>query len=261
MQIDWLTVAAQIVNFLILVLLLRWVLYKPLSRALAARAEAVSQRVTEAETARAEAEAAAAAHYEAALALEEERADRLERAEQEAAAKRAELVEEAKSELAARRAAWQAQLEDEKSAFLDRLRHRAGDGFVHMARNILAEMADQDLVERMALTFAHRLSGLGEADRARLRAAAETGKQPEILSSLPLSERTRSTVTAAVGDLLGRSVEPVFLEEADLSCGLVLRLDSQRVGWTIAEHLDRFAAEVEQLLDAGGGRSGGKGEV
>jgi len=256
-QIDWITVAAQIVNFLVLVLLLRWVLYKPLSRALAAREQAVSQRVREAETAQAEAEAAAATHYEAVLALEQERNARLERAEQEAAEKRAELVEEAKSDLAARRAAWQAQLADEKAAFLDRLRHRAGEGFVRMARNILDEMADQDLTDRMAQTFARRLAGLGAGDRARLRAAAQGGKRPDILSSLPLSEAARSAVTAAVADLLGEAVEPVFTEDADLSCGLVLRLDSQRVGWTIAEHLDRFAEEVEQVLDAGDAKGDG----
>ena len=257
MQIDWITVAAQIVNFLLLVLLLRWALYRPLTRALAARAEAVTQRVREAETARAEAEAAATAHYEATLALEQEREARLERAEQEAEAKRGKLVEEAKAELAARRAAWQAQLQDEKEAFLDRLRHRAGEGFVRMARNILAEMADQDLTDRMAQTFASRLGGLGAEDRARLREAARGGKQPEILSSLPLTEAARGAVTAAVGDLLGERVAPVFAEEADLSCGLVLRLDSQRVGWTIAEHLDRFAEEVEQLLDASGAKGDG----
>ncbi|TDK48735.1 hypothetical protein [Antarcticimicrobium luteum] len=257
MQIDWLTVAAQIVNFLALVLLLRWALYRPLARALAARAEAVRQRLDEAEAARAGAEAAAIAHTEAVLALEQSREVRLERAEQEAEAKRAELVEAAKAELAARRAAWQAQLEDERAAFLDRLRLRAGAGFVRMARNILAEMADQDLVDRMAQTFAGRLAGLEAADRARLRAAADAGKRPEILSSLPLSDAARRKVAAAVGGLLGGPAEPVFAEDADLSCGLVLRLGSQRVGWTIAEHLDRFAQDVEQLLDASGGKGDG----
>ncbi len=249
MQIDWLTVAAQIVNFLLLVLLLRWALYRPLRRALTARQEAVTERLRQAETARAKAEEAAAAHTDALRTLEQERAARLQSAEQEGEAKRAELIAAAKDELAARRAAWQAQLVDEKADFLDRLRHRAGESFVGMARSILAEMADQDLVDRMAMTFAHRLSGLGTEDRALLHVAASAGNRPEILSSLPLSDAARGQITAAVGALLGAAAEPVFSADGDLACGVVLKLGSQRVGWTIAEHLDRFAQEVAQQLD------------
>ncbi|GAA6199284.1 hypothetical protein [Aquicoccus sp. SU-CL01552] len=249
MQIDWLTVSAQIVNFLVLVLLLRWALYRPLARALQARQEAVAQRLTEAEQARAKAEAAAEEHRAAIHALEQARHDRLLAAEAEAEVRRSALVDAAKAEVTAQRTAWQAQIAEEKSAFLDRLRHRAGDSFVIMARNILSEMADQDLVDRMARTFAARLGGLAQADRDRLRQAFDAGKPPEIHASLPLSEAARGTVAAALGDLLGKPVTPVFAEDPDLPCGLVLRLGAQHVGWTISDHLDRFAQEVSTLLD------------
>lgn len=260
MQIDWITVAAQIVNFLILVWLLRWVLYRPLSRALKARQEAVTERLEEAEAARTEAEAAATAHYEATLALEQAREERLERAEREAEEKRAELIEEAKAEIAARRSAWQTQLEDEKAAFLDRLRRRAGESFVKMARRILDEMADQDLVDRMAGTFADRLAALDDEDRARLRAAVAAGNRPEIRASLPLSAEARGKVEAAVGRLLDGAGEIEVAEDPGLSCGIVLTVGSQHVGWTIAEHLDGFAQEVGRLLDAGDDPSSGESE-
>ena len=73
-----------------------------------------------------------------------------------AAGLRAEMTEKARGELAKRRAAWQAQLEDEKAAFLDRLRRRAGEAFLTLARRALADMADEDLVNRIAHVFASR---------------------------------------------------------------------------------------------------------
>lgn len=252
MQIDWLTVSAQIVNFVVLVLLLRWVLYRPLARALKARQEAVTQQLTEAREARARAEAAAEEHRAAIHALEQARHDRLQRAEDEAEARRSALIDAARDEVSAQRATWRAQLNDEKAAFLDRLRHRAGESFVIMARTILSEMADQDLIDRMAQTFASRLSGLSGEGRDRMRQAADRGTAPEILSSLPLTPTARNTMAEAVGDLLGKPVTPVFAEDADLSCGVVLRLGAQHVGWTVAEHLDRFSEEVSALLDAAG---------
>ncbi|MFC2968252.1 F0F1 ATP synthase subunit B family protein [Acidimangrovimonas pyrenivorans] len=251
MQVDWLTVTAQIANFLVLIWLLRWALYRPLARALRAREVAVAQRLEAAEAARAEAEAAAETHRAATRALEQEREDRLERAEQEAEATKAALLDAAKQEISARRAAWQEQLADEKAAFLDRLRRRAAASFVATLRHILDEMADQELVEGMARTFARRLAALEPAQQARLRAAADDGDRPTILASLPLSERARELVGEAVVGLLDRPAEPGFEADPGLGCGLVLRLGSQHVGWTIAEHLDGFEKEVAQMLEAG----------
>ena len=51
MQIDWLTVAAQIVNFLVLVWLLQRFLYRPITEAMARREERIESRLSEAKNA------------------------------------------------------------------------------------------------------------------------------------------------------------------------------------------------------------------
>jgi F-type H+-transporting ATPase subunit b len=78
-QIDWVTIVAQIVNFLILVWLLHRVLYRPLSRAIEARGIEVNRRLAEAEEARRAAAAAEEAHQSAIRALEGEREARCRR--------------------------------------------------------------------------------------------------------------------------------------------------------------------------------------
>ncbi len=49
MAIDWITVSAQIVNFLILVWLLKHFLYQPIIRAMDRREQRVSERLNEAQ--------------------------------------------------------------------------------------------------------------------------------------------------------------------------------------------------------------------
>ena len=187
MQIDWVTVAAQIVNFLVLVWLLQRVLYRPLTRALKAREEEVNRSLREAEAARETAEVEAEAHRDALRALEDTRHARLAAVAEEAEALRAEMTETARGELAERRTAWQAQLEHEKAAFLDRLRRRAGEAFVTLARRALADMADEDLVDRIARVFAQpplRAPPRGaEASEIRRRARREAGG-PGFVSAL-----------------------------------------------------------------------------
>jgi len=248
-QIDWVTVSAQIVNFLVLIWLLQRVLYRPLARALKAREEEVGRSLREAEAARAEADTEAQAHREALQQMEQARDARLEAVEEEAEILKAEMTVKVRDELAVRRAAWQAQLEDEKAAFLDRLRRRAGEAFVTLARRALSEMADEDLVDRIARVFARRLSTIGSDEQQHLKAAAGHGETPVVLSSFPLSHEARTLAAEAVARVLQKVIDIDFREEAELECGIVLTIGSRHVGWTLGEHLDALEADVAALLE------------
>ena len=57
MTIDWLTVGAQVLNFLVLVYLLKRFLYGPVVRAMARREEAIAERQREAQQRKEDAEA------------------------------------------------------------------------------------------------------------------------------------------------------------------------------------------------------------
>jgi F-type H+-transporting ATPase subunit b len=248
-QIDWVTVAAQIVNFLVLVWLLQRVLYRPLTRALKAREEEVNRSLREAESARKTAETEAEAHRHALKVLENERHSHLKAVEEEVEALRVEMTREAHGELAQRRAGWQAQLEEEKAAFLDRLRRRAGEAFITLARRTLAEMADEDLVDRIAHVFARRISALDRDEKKHLRSAAGREEVLSIRSSFPLLPAARTLVAEAVGGVLEREVKIDYREEPGLECGIVLAIGSRHVGWTLGEHLDALEADVGRLLD------------
>lgn len=252
MQIDWVTIVAQIVNFLILVWLLHRVLYRPLSRAIEARGIEVNRRLAEAEEARRAAAAAEEAHQSAIRALEAEREATLQAARDDAGRLRHEMTQKAHAELTERREAWQQQLDEEKAAFLDRLRRRAGEAFVTLARRVLAEMADRDLVDQIAGVFARRLGAMDVTERERLRQALGSDGAPEILSSLPLSQKARDQVAEAVARVLGDGKPDLrFRHDAGIDCGIVLVLGSRHVGWTIGEHLDALEEEVAQLLQPG----------
>jgi F-type H+-transporting ATPase subunit b len=249
-QIDWVTVAAQIVNFLVLVWLLQRVLYRPLTRALKAREDEVSRSLREAESAKETARTEAEAHRHALRELEDSRSARLAAVEEEAARLHAEMTKKARGELAQRRAAWQAQLEDEKAAFLNRLRRRAGEAFVTLARRALADMADEDLVDRIARVFARRLSALDPEEQKHLKSAARREEAPLILSSFPLSPEAQALIAEAVGHAVERHVDIEFRDEPGLECGVVLAIGSRHVGWTLGEHLDALEDDVARLLDA-----------
>jgi F-type H+-transporting ATPase subunit b len=118
-QIDWLTVAAQIVNFLVLVWLLQRFLYRPITSAMRRREERIESRLAEAREARetAEAEERRLEEKEADL---DARADAiLASAREEAEELRERLERELREEMEEKRAAWRRHLAEERDALAE----------------------------------------------------------------------------------------------------------------------------------------------
>jgi len=246
MQIDWLTVTAQIINFLVLVWLLQHFLYGPITRAMAAREERIENRVAEAEQAKADAAAEADRLQARQRELDEARADELDKAKQKAEQTRKALERDARREVDDKRAAWLAQLEEERRSFLDELRRRASDAFYKLARRALVDLADADLEERIAQGFVDQLKDLDDDARAQLAAAGTA----TVKSRFELSAGAKRKLTKAIHDRLGEELAVDYAADETVSGGIVLHAGSRRVAWTLESWLDGLEAAVNERLDA-----------
>lgn len=132
MSVDWITVLAQIANFLVLVWLLKRFLYRPILDGIDAREAEIARRMQEAHLAQDKAEAAERAHLEQVQRLTAEQADTRKAAQQAAEKQRDEMVAQAQAQMAQARADWQAHLGAEAQAYTAKLQ-RAGGGGVALA--------------------------------------------------------------------------------------------------------------------------------
>jgi len=257
MQIDWVTVLAQILNFLVLVWLLNKVLYRPVTRALADRAALVQHQLDEAEEKRAEAEAQSARLAAERAEIEARRTEMTEAMKAEVEEERKERLADLRDSIEHRRAEWQRQLEEEQAAFLARLRARAATSFAGLLRKALSDLADAELEERIAAVFLSRLEAISAETRGRLReSAARADAPPRIRSAFALSDALQRRLAGAVADVLDGAREPVFETDSELACGLVLEVGSQRLAWTIESYLDRLEAELSASAVAEAGAHG-----
>ncbi len=83
MQIDYFTIVAQIINFLVLVFLLRHFLYRPVIKAMDEREQKMVSRLKDAEQKREEAEAEAESFRQMKQELEDKRQEMLTKAAEE----------------------------------------------------------------------------------------------------------------------------------------------------------------------------------
>ena len=98
MLIDWFTVIAQVVNFLILVWLLKRFLYKPILNAIDAREKKVADELANADAKEAEAQKEKEGFKRKNEEFDQQRATLLNKAKDEAKAERQRLLDEVRKE-------------------------------------------------------------------------------------------------------------------------------------------------------------------
>ena len=245
MTIDWITVSAQILNFLVLVWLLKHFLYQPVIRAMDEREQRVTQRLSEARKREQDAAAQGEQFRQQQAELSQNREQTLKEVQQEAIGIKQNLINEARTEVDKIRQAWQQQAELERQTFLETLRHKTTNTVVDIARKALGELANVELETQLLTTFIANLNELPEADRKRISAA---GEPVEIVSSFPLNETQRDQLRAAITAQFSTHSEPKFKVSPELGFGLQLNAAEQRIGWNLSNYLDDLGQDFSTLL-------------
>lgn len=254
MQIDWLTVAAQAVNFLILVWLLKHFLYGPVTRAMDKREAGIAERLRQAEQSRAAAEAEAATYLRQQEQLERERETLLAKAREEAQTERRTLQEQARRDVDALKADWLAQLAREQHIFARDFRLAAGEHVYRVARQALRDLADASLEQHMAKAFATELDGLDADTRATLaRHCRDNGNRVEIRSRFALPAASRRRLADTVKATIAQAADIGFVTDSNLAAGIELATGGEHVRWGIGQYLDELEATAARQLSAAAG--------
>jgi F-type H+-transporting ATPase subunit b len=251
MFIDWITVAAQIANFLVLIWLLKRFLYRPILDGIDRREADIAARIEHAEAARTQAEAAEVEHRAALAVLDSEKADILEAARAEAATEKTALRRDIDAALESEQAHWRQQIENERAAYLAKLRAAGAQAIFSLTAKALKDLADAGLEDQIAGQLESRLSTLGPD----LQQVAQTAGGAVAISSFPLSEARRDSLRQAFSQAVN-GAELTFRTDPQGSLGLTVRMGGLRLGWTVESYLDDLDVAINARLDASETASG-----
>lgn len=256
MAIDAFTLVAQVVNFLVLLFLLRAFLFRPVQRVMAERERRIAEEHAAAERARSEAETEAQALRDERESLVARRRERVAELERELERTRLERLDAVRAEAEAARASWRTDLERSRRDTANELRRLAPSLLADALRRSWRALADEDLEARAVTTFARHLAGLDDATRAALGAAAAVGPLAVATAFEPTREQ-REALTSALTGVLGVAAEVAFERDPELVAGVALRVGDLRVGWSVDDHVSGLsrawtAATAPDALGAGG---------
>lgn len=250
MQIDALTVVAQIINFLILLWLLKRLLYGRIVDAMNRREQSIRESIESAsqreELARQEAERYQQLHE----SLEATRQETLERARREADQIRLQLREQARDEVGEQRQRWLDELAQEREQLLGELRRRIALEVAHGISRALHALANETLEKAMVDTLLARLNALDDTERARIAHELGSGAIRVVTQGeLPAALRTR--IETQIQRVFGeREVE--FNHADDAGFGVEIVAAGRRIGWSIEDYLTDLERDLERAMRPGG---------
>ena len=250
MLIDWFTVGAQALNFLILVWLMRRFLYKPILKAIDAREKKIAAELADADAKRAEAKKDRDEFQGKNEEFDQQRAALFAKATDEAKAERQRLLDEARQAADALSAKRSEALATEAKNLHEAVARRTQEEVFSIARKTLADLATTSLEERMGEAFTRRLRELEGKAKETLGAALKTASGPAVVrSAFNLPGEERAKIQNAINETFSADVQLRFETAPDLIGGIELNTNGQKVAWSIADYLTSLEKGVGELLE------------
>ena len=249
MLIDWFTVGAQVVNFLILVWLLKHFLYRPILDAIDAREKRIAKELADADAKRAEAKQERDTFQSKNEAFEQQRAALLKRAAEEVKAERQRLLDDARQAAESLSAKRQETLRNDAHHLNRAISRRAQQEVFAIARKALTDLAGTSLEERIGEVFIRRLREMDDQTKAGLAVALKAASDPALVRSafdLPLAQRT--AIQQTLNETFSAEIHVRFETAPDLISGIELTTNGQKVAWSIADYLASLEKGVDELL-------------
>ena len=253
MQIDWFTLIAQIINFLILLVLLKYVLFDRIVKAMDKRQERISSQIQKAEEKEQQAQETLDEYESKKQNLEKERRDILNKAKKEVNEQRQEWKNQAREDVDKQRQGWLDALQNQRQEFATTLRRESGTQVYEIARKVLADMADQSLEAQLAQMFEQRLEALETDDIKALDEAVQNTDDPILIqTTFQLEKDLQSHLQDTINEILENKAEITFETTDRLVAGIELNVGDQKIDWSIDQYLDSLETMFNDLLEEQG---------
>jgi len=249
MIIDWFTIGAQAVNFLILVWLMKRFLYKPILNAIDVREKKIASELADANTKKADSQKQSDEFDKKNKEFDEQRAALLTKATEDANAERKRLLDEARKAAADLSAKQQDSLRNEANALHEAIGKKTEQEVFAIARKTLSDLAGASLEERMREIFIVRLKEMDSKARDDLGKALKTASAPALVrSTVDMPENQRAEIQKALNEIFSAEIHISFETAPDLIGGIELTTNGQKVAWSITDYLSSLEKGVSELL-------------
>ena len=245
MLIDWFTVIAQVVNFLILVWLMKSFLYKKILNAIDEREKRIATELANADKKQAEAQQEKDEYKSKNDEFDKNRAMLMDNTANDAQAEHQRLMAETRKTADALIAKQQEMLIREAYNMNQSITRLTQQEVFAIARKTLIDLAGSSLEERMTEVFINHLQKMDSESKDSLSKAIKSSPEPVYIhSAFNLSTEQQEDIKNALNNSFSADINVHFETMPELVSGIELAVNGQKIAWNIADYL----ASMEQTI-------------
>lgn len=249
MLIDWFTVIAQIINFFILIALLKHFLYGRILHAMDERERAIAQRIEAAEQQDKQAARERESWHKKNKELDQARHRKLEQIKQEVRAERQQQEKQVREQIEQKRGQWSDALRSERESFLRGIREQTGSRIVDAIRLALESLAGARLEQQIIAVFTERLRSAGDDRDTEIAEALEAGPaEVTVRTSFDITDEARKELADVIRGHTGRETEVRHQTDRDMVAGIELCADGSKISWNIDSFMHGLAEALRSAL-------------
>lgn len=248
MDLSWSTFLLEIINFLVLVWILKRFLYQPVLDVIARRRAGIEQRLSDAEAIHAEAEALQRQYESRAADWERERLAARETLAAEIDAERERRLSELDASIDQAREKAKAGEARRTEQALHRMEETALAQGARFAARTLEQAAGPELERRLIELLVSELSELPEDRLTKLRNHVRSSPETALVTSAyPLAEDQRQALERALQAITGPRTTIHFEQDGELIAGARVTIGAWVLAANVREELRGFAELAQDV--------------
>ncbi len=245
MQINWFTVIAQLVNFIVLVWLMKRFLYAPILAAIDAREKKIKAQLTDAKTQKADAKKEQEKFSAKNADFDQHKKALMDAATADAQAERQKLLDEARTDAGTLRTKQAKALQEMQANWQTDMAKKTQQAVFSITQKALADLASVSLESQSIAVFIERLSHLNVDEKQSFVAAFQADKKPvQVQSAFALSAGQQTHVKAALTKLIGLETDCLFTTDSALISGISLMVNGYKLAWSVADYLTSLEKSI-----------------
>lgn len=249
MLIDWFTVGAQVLNFVLLVWLMKHFLYGPILKVVETRDARVAKELADAKQKQLEAGEERDRFEQKNADFQTQRDGMLQKAKEAADAEGQRLLAAAREAADAASNKYEQGLQREAEGLQRAIALRAQQEVFAIARKTLADLASSNLEARIGDAFLVRVQELNQEQTSAMGKALQASDQATVRTAFDLPTEQRDAIQKTLNETFSMEVPLRFETNPELVCGVELTANGQKVAWSIAEYLQSLATGVHELVE------------
>jgi F-type H+-transporting ATPase subunit b len=249
MKISWFTVIAQVINFLLLVWLLRRFLYKPILNAIDDREKKIAVQIKDAEDKKSSAVKEEDDFRKKNADFDQQKRGLMDKAVADANAQKDKMLVTAKNEADLLNSSLEKASEKNQENERKEMAEKTQRQVFTITRKALTSIASLSLEEQSANIFVKHLTESKDGEKKQfIDAFQSNGNSIMVRSAFGLSVKQQGEINTAVDSILGTKTKLEFRTNPELISGIELTTNGYKLAWSFSAFLDSMEKNITEKI-------------